>query len=159
MRFAIGLANLRRAGKLRQRSYVPMFLLRPRHGRSCGAASATAAAAVEAAQMAAAAVAVGKQLEFLTFRTFSNFSNHFAQFWPLLDHVATCLDVFQGIQVDAQHVMVISNTFLFEYISIFWSFGVLSGSVRDPLGVRSGQFRANFELNISEPKILIFKRF
>ena len=48
--------------------------------------------------------------------------------------------------------MVISNTFLFKYISIFGSFGVCSGSVRDPFGVRSGSVGANFGPKFSEPK-------
>ena len=37
--------------------------------------------------------------------------------------------------------MAILSAFLFKYISIFGSFGVRSGSVRDLFGVRSGQFR------------------
>ena len=44
--------------------------------------------------------------------------------------------------------MVISNTFLLKYISIFWSFeivrspfGIRLGSVRNPFRVRSGSFR------------------
>ena len=39
------------------------------------------------------------------------------------------------------------------------SFGIHSGSIRDPFGVRLGSVRANFGTKVSEPKIQIFKNF
>ena len=55
--------------------------------------------------------------------------------------------------------MAIFSTFLFKYISIFGSFGVRSGPVRDPFGARPGPVRANFGPKFSEPKISKFQKF
>ena len=51
--------------------------------------------------------------------------------------------------------MAVLNRFLIKDISIFGSFGVRAGSVRDPFGLRSGQFRTK----IPKAKDLKFQKF